>query len=160
MRHRERHVHETIVQHVTAALEALGWFTDPAPFGTVPVEVIGYQPLEAGETPPRNTVAISMGDSTEDKPYELGGGLYVCTYPFFVDVYGSNEPIGVSIANDIKDALTEEIIPLRDYTTTSAGVVTDAQIEFELVTTEKIPTTTTLDKRSWRSVKAMAVTYF
>lgn len=161
MRHRERHVHETILQHVKAGLGDLGWFADPVPFGTVAVEVVGYQPLEAGETPSYNTVAVSMGDSTADLPFELGGGLSVCNYPFFVDVYGASEPIGVAIANDIKDALTDQIIGLRDYTTTSAGVPTDAQIEFDLVMTEKIPTaTTTLDKRSWRSVKATAVLYF
>ncbi len=161
MRHRERHVHATIQAFVEEGLAALGWFDDPAPFGTVPATVVGYQPLEAGHTPSYNTVAVSMGDSTADEAWELGGGLHVCTYPFFVDIYAANEPIGVALSNDIKDHFTERIIPLRDYTTTSQGVPTDAQIEFDDVVTEKVPTaTTTLDRRTWRSVKAMAVTYF
>jgi hypothetical protein len=57
--------------------------------------------------------------------------------------------------------LTSEVIPLRDFTTDPAGVVTDSQIEFEDVLVEQIPTaTTTLDKRSWRAVKATAVCFF
>lgn len=161
MRHRERHVHATIVSHLKEALTALDWYEDPAPFGTRPITLIAYQPQEAGQTPAFNTVAVSMGDSTADEATELGGGLYVCSYPFFVDVYGASEPIGVAISNDIKDSLTDRIIALRDYTTTSLGVPTEAQLEFEYVMTEKIPTaTTSLDKRSWRSVKATAVCYY
>ena len=161
MRHRQRHVHRTIVDHVRANLDFGGWVTAPVNFGTSPVTVMDYQPLEAGETPAFNSVCVSMGDQGADEVVELGGGLSSCRYTVFVDVYGINEPIGVAISEDIKDCLTDEIIPVRDYTTDAVGVPTDHDIEFELVMVEKIATaTTTLDKRSWRSVKTQAVVYF
>lgn len=161
MRHRQRHLHKTVVEHVRAALDDLSWFHNPAPFGTTPVTLMEYEPQQAGETPKHNTVSVSIGDEGEDEVYELGGGMHSCRYVVFVDVYGTNEPIGVAISGDVKDALTEQVIPLRDFTTDPAGVVTDAQIEFESVLVESIPTaTSTLDKRSWRAVKATAVCYF
>lgn len=161
MRHQERHLHQTIVKHLQAALTNLDWFEDPAPFGAEPATLIGYQPLEAGETPAYNTVAVTMGDSTASEAFELGGGLYMRSYAVFVDVYGESEPVGAAIADDIRDSLTDHLIALKDFTYTSAGEVTDAQVEFESVMTERVPTaTTTLDKRTWRSVKATAVVYF
>ena len=160
MRHRQRHVHATIVQYLTAYLDNAGWITAPVNFGTTPVTVLDYEPQEAGETPAFNTVAISVGNQGADEPEEMGA-LHSCRYTIFCDVYPTSEPIGVAIADDIKDALTEEIIPVRDFTTSAAGTVTNDEIEFELVMVEKIPTaTTTLDKRSWRSVKTQAVVYF
>lgn len=162
MRHRQRHVHASIVQYIKANLDNDGWTATPANFGTTPVTVVDYQPLEAGETPAFNTVSISMGDEGDDRVQQMGGGLHACRYTVFVDVYAEKEPIGVAITDDIKGYLTEEIIPLRDFTTSAAGVVVDgAEIEFELVMVEKIPTaTTTLDKRTWRAVKFQAVCYF
>ena len=161
MRHRQRHLHASIVRHLTAELTAAGWVNAPIAFGTQPVTILDYEPQEAGETPAPNTVAISIGHQGEDRPYELGGGLSVCDYTLFVDVYGINEPIGIAIADDVKDALTDEIIALRDFTSSSDGVETPGQIEFEMVVVEAIPSAaTTLDKRTWRSVKATAVCYF
>lgn len=161
MRHRQRHLHKTILEHVRTHLASVDWFDEAAPFGTVAVNLMDYEPQEAGETPPMNTVAVSIGDQGEDEPHELGGGLYRCEYVVFLDVYAASEPIGVAIADDIKDCLVDRIIPLRDYTTDAAGLVVDAQIEFEHVIVEHFPAaTSTLDKRSWRSVKATACCYF
>lgn len=161
MRHRQRHVHATIVRHVRETLTSSGWVNDPVNFGSTAVTLLDYEPQQAGETPALNTVAVSIGDQGEDAAYELGGGLTVCPYVVFVDVYGESEPIGIAISEDIKEALNYEIVALRDFTTDAAGVETSGQIEFESVIVETIPTaTTTLDKRSWRSVKATAVCYY
>lgn len=160
MRHRQRHVHATIVQYLKANLDNDGWITAPINFGTTPVTVLDYMPLEAGETPAFNTVSISMGDQNEDVPAELGGGLTLVEYTVFVDIYAINVPIGIAIAEDVKGYLTEEIIPVRDFTTTADGVVTDEQIEFESVVVEVIPGSGVMDKRSWRAVKATAVCYY
>jgi hypothetical protein len=161
MRHRQRHVHATILKHVKDTLTTLGWVNSPVNFGTTPVSFLDYEPLEAGETPDLNTVAVSMGDQGADEAYELGGGLVRVDYTVFCDVWGANIPIGVAIAEDIKDALTEKVIALRDFTTNAAGVATSDSLEFEMVVVEVIPTaTTTLDKRTWRSVKATAVCYY
>lgn len=161
MRHRQRHVHKTIFEHLRSALETSGWLGDNVPYAATKVTMIDYEPQEAGETPELNTVAVSIESQGEDEPMELGGGLYRCDYILFVDVYGENEPIGISIADDIKMALNEAVISLLDYTTDADGEETDGQIEFERVRVEKIPTgQTTLDKRSWRVVKAAACCYF
>lgn len=160
MRHRQRHVHHTIYRHVEAALAAGGWMSTP-PYGAEPVTMLDYEPLEAGHTPALNTVAVSIGHQGEDEDRELGGGLSSCDYTVFIDVFGENEPIGISIADDVKQALVGRTIRLRDYTTDAAGVETDAQIEFNFTVVEKIPTaTTTIDKRTWRAVKTTAVCFF
>lgn len=161
MRHRQRHVHKTILEHVRAELTEVGWFAEPAPFGGNRVLLLDYEPQRAGETPALNTVAVSIGEQGEDLAHELGGGVTRCDYVVFIDVYPTSEPIGVAIGDDIKQALVDRVIALRDYTADAAGAVTDAQIEFEHVIVEDIPTSTsTLDKRSWRSVKATACCYF
>jgi hypothetical protein len=161
MRHRQRHVHATIVKHVRDTLTAAGWVDDPVNFSSDPVTVIDYEPQQAGETPALNTVAVSIDKQGEDQAFELGGGLTSCQYTVFIDIYGASEPIGVALGDDIKASIVDEIIPLRDFTTDAAGVETDSQIEFEHIFVEQIPTaTTTLDKRSWRVVKTTAVVCF
>lgn len=159
MRHRQRHLHKTIVEHIRTELD--DWITTPGLFGGPIVTLLDYEPQEAGETPAYNTVSVSIGDQLEDKEEELGGGLYTCVYAVFIDIYPTNESVGVALADDIKVALTERVIPLLDYSTDPDGTESDEVIEFEQVMVEILPTaTTTLDKRSWRCVKATAVAYF
>lgn len=161
MRHRQRHVHATILKHIRTALTDGGWIDAPVNFGTTPITLMDYEPQQAGETPEFNTVSVSIDHQGENEPLELGGGLYRCDYVLFIDIYAEAEPIGVAIGDDIKDALVEQVITLLDFTTDAAGTATDGQIEFETVLVEKLPTaTTTLDKRSWRAVKAIACCYF
>lgn len=162
MRHRQRHLHKTVVEHVRQTLLDTAWLgPGPINWGEPAVTLLEYEPQEAGETPARNTVAISIGNQNEDENEELGGGLHSCRYTLFIDIYPTRDPIGVAIADDIKFELVETIIPLLDFTTDPAGVPTPAQIEFETVVVEAIPTTSsTLDKRVWRAVKATAVCYF
>lgn len=159
MRHRQRHVHATIVGHVIDQMTALGWVNDPVNFATTPVTVLDYEPQQAGETPALNTVAVSIDHEGADEEYELGG-LETVEYTVFIDVYAENEPIGIAISTDIKDSIKHAALSVLDFTQTPAAV-TDSYMEFEHVIVETIPTaTTTLDKRTWRSVKAMAVVYF
>jgi hypothetical protein len=161
MRHRQRHLHKTIVEYLRGVLDDDGWITAPVNFSTTPVTLMEYEPQQAGETPPFNAVSVSIGDQGEDTDQELGGGLTRIEYVLFVDIYGESESIGIAIAEDVKAALTNRLIPLRDYTSDAAGAETDDQIEFERVLVETIPTaTSTLDKRSWRVVKATACCYF
>ena len=159
MRHRQRHLHRTIFTTVRDALDDAGWITAPVNFGTTPVTVIDYEPQQIGETPAYNTVAVSIGDQTADEEYELGG-LMETSYAVFVDIYPTQESIGVAIAEDVKDVLTDLLIPLKDYTSSAAGTDTEEQIEFRHVMVEVVPSAaTTLDKRSWRVVKATAVCF-
>lgn len=161
IRHRQRHLHATVVRHIRLALEENGWLHDPVNWGQPAVTLLDYEPQQAGVTPAYNTVAVSIGAQNSDEPYELGGGIYSCRYIVFIDVYPTKESIGVAIADDIKFAISEEIIPLRIFSTDADGVEADAQIEFEDVMVETIPSAaSTLDKRSWRSVKTTAVLFF
>lgn len=158
MRHRQRHLHATIVRHLTEQLTSLGWVNAPVNFAAAPITILGYEPQAAGKTPAPNTVAISIEDQGEDEPFELGG-LESCNYTLFVDIYGQNEPVGIAIADDVKDSLTHAGLPLLDFTHTPTP--TDEWIEFEHVLVENIPSAaTTLDKRTWRAVKATAVCFF
>lgn len=161
IRHRQRQVHATIVRHLRLALDADGWLTPPINFGSNPVTLLDYEPQQAGETPAYNTVAVSIGSQGSDDPFELGGGIYECRYTVFIDVYPTKEPIGVAIADDIKAAISEQVIPLRVFTQNPDGEEIEAQIEFENILIETIPSTAgLLDKRSWRSVKATATCFF
>lgn len=162
MRHRQRHLHATIVRLVLETLTETGWVRAPINFGTLPVTVLDYEPQGAGQTPAFNTVAVSIGHQGSDDAIELGGGVQECRYTVFIDVYPVNESIGVAIADDIKAAINDEYIAMRDFTTAPDGVErADMWIEFEDVMVETIPSAaSTLDKRSWRSVKATAVCFF
>ena len=158
MRHRQRHLHKTIVEYLRTELSALGW--DDGLFGTPPITLLDYEPQEAGVTPEYNTVAVSIGDQLEDKEWELGG-LLATGYTLFVDIYPSNEPVGIALADDIKDLLSGEVIALKDYTTDPDGEDTSFQIEFQDVIVEVLASAaTTLDKRQWRAVKSMAYLYW
>jgi hypothetical protein len=161
MRHRQRHLHATVLDHIRTELAVDGWLAAPVNFAATAVTLIDYEPQEAGETPAMNTVAVSIGDQGTDEVEELGGGISSCSYTVFVDVYGENEPIGVAISDDVKQGLVNQVIPLKDFTHSADGVETDAQVEFEMVLVEVIPSAaSTLDKRSWRAVKATAVVFF
>lgn len=160
MRHRQRHLHATLVKFVREQLDELGWINAPVNFGSTPVTVIDYEPQQAGETPAYNTVAVSIGDQGEDEAYEMGG-LSSCRYALFVDVYPEVEAIGVALAEDIKHMLVDRYVPLLDFNRVAGGEPTDEMIELESVMVEVIPTAaTTLDKRTWRAVKATAVCFF
>lgn len=161
MRHRQRHLHYTILKHLREELTLLGWTSGDGNFGSPLVTFLDYEPIEAGKTPALNTVAVSMGDQGEDNAFELGGGLYECRYTVFIDIYPSNEAVGAALGDDIKDSLTDNVLSLLDFTSSADGAETTAEIEFDSVLVEVIPTaTTTLDKRSWRAVKATAILYY
>jgi hypothetical protein len=165
MRFRQRHVHATIVKHISKGLGDFGWYGTlipqvPVNFGASPVVIMDYEPQQAGETPAPNTVAISIDHQGKNEAFELGG-LQECEYTVFIDIYGENESIGISIADDVKDLISDESMPVLDFTSNPEGDVSDLWLEFEDVIVEKIPGgTSTVDKRSWRAVKATAVCFF
>lgn len=159
MRFRPRHVHQTVVEALTVELTARGWVNSPVNFGAVPITIVDYQPIEAGENIAVNTVAISMGDETATDPFELGAGLREVSWPVFVDVYPTSESLGLSVADDVKSYLTDLQLPLRDFTTNSNGTPTSEWLEFEDVMVEKLTSNSTIDKRIWRSVKSTVTCY-
>lgn len=156
MRHRERHVHKTLFEHVRTTLEDTGWLSDPVNFGAHPITLIDFEPLEAGQQIAPNTVAVSMGDQGKAVEAELGA-LRMLPFTLFVDVHAENESIGTALADDIRDALEDLFLPLHDW---AAGQDTEETIELESVVVEKIASTVTADRRTWRAVKAMAYLYY
>lgn len=163
MRFRQRHVHRTIYFRLKDELTALGWMPafggPPINFGATPITLIDYEPIGAGKTPAPNTVAISIEDQSQDEAFELGG-LEKVEYTLFIDIYPEANAIGVAIGDDIKDYLTRHSFPVKDFSQQN-DPDSDEYLEFEGVLVENIPSAaTTLDKRIWRSVKAMAVCYF
>lgn len=165
MRFRQRHVHATIVKLITDGLGDLGWYGSTIPlvrpnFGASPVVIKDYEPQQAGETPAPNTVAISIDHQGDNEPFELGG-LQTCEYTVFIDIYGQSEPIAVAIADDVKDLIVDQSMPVLDFTREDDGEVSDLWMEFEDIVVEKITSGSgALDKRSWRAVKATAVCFF
>lgn len=161
MRHRTRHVHETIVKHLTGKLDDLGWISAPINFGTTAVEIQSVEPFGEGAVQPEgNLVAITLGDSSEDEDEELGGGLISGHYMVFVDVIAESIPLSVAIADDLRLALKNQIIPLLDFTTNDAGVAAaGSYIEFDMVDVDVPPAASSVDKRTWRVVSCMANVY-
>jgi hypothetical protein len=89
MRHRQRHLHATIVRHVRPPSTTCRLaHTTPSTSAPPVTLVIDYEPQQAGETPAYNTVSVSIGHQGADEEYELGGGMLQCRYTVFVDVYG------------------------------------------------------------------------
>lgn len=158
LRFRQRHVHRTIAAYIESALAELGWVVPPVNFGTVPVTFIEIQPDENGEKVAPNTVAITLGDEPADEDLEMGNGLQGLDLPVFVDIYGVEQSVAVSIASDVKSVLKNAVIPLYDYTG-APPVVTDDLIEFEDVTGPEKPAVAREAsdfRKYWRVVKAIA----
>lgn len=155
MRHRQRHVHQTLVDYVTNVLTTGGWLSTTPPLGAPKMTVLDYEPQGAGEIPPVQTVCISIGDQMSG-PFDLGGGLLQAKYYVFVDVYPSSESIGIAIAEDVADSFNEMYIPLYDYTS-APRVATGEALEMTKIMVQPVPSVTKMDNRPWRVVKATAI---
>ena len=164
LRFRIRHVHKTIADHIEAELKTLGWVEQPVNFQTVPITFLEFQPDEAGKTIAANTVAITLGDEPSAEDLELGDGLREIAYPVFVDVYGANQSIAASIASDVRDVLEDLYLPVRDFTTDPAGVITDERIQLDKddLTVERPSGANGASdfRRFWRVVKTTARVHF
>lgn len=163
MRFRVRHAQQSIADHVEARLNVLGWMETPGPWGAKPVRVQEVQPDEVASISP-NLVSTLIESTGVDEAEELGalvGGLMSVTYELFIDVYGEKLSITWSIAEDVKDCLSNRTIPLYDYTE-SPRVKAPGHIELEQVRIVKpLGTVQGADvKKNWRSVVADAVVYF
>lgn len=164
MRFRYRHTHKTICRYIETQLTTLGWVNAPVNFGTTPLTFVEIQPDENGEPVAVNTVAITLGDGPVDTAEELGDGLYSVAYPFFVDVYGENQSIAVSIAEDVKDVVNHEIsILLFDWTDPNNPVEQTDYMTFERVSGPQRPPISFQSqdfRRHWRVVKGLARLYY
>jgi hypothetical protein len=157
MRHRTRHIHQTVIQHVTDSLLAHGWINPPINYGSSPVEIQEFEPFGEGAVQPDgNLVAVTIEDSSEDTDEELGGMLISGHYMLYVDVVGETIPLSVAIADDLRVILKNRIIPVKDFTADPAGVAVEGMsIEFVEVNVDVPPAASSVDKRTWRVVSCL-----
>lgn len=167
LRFRARHVHKTLADHLEAELASLGWVDPPVNFETLPITFLEYQPEDAGREIKPNTVAITLGDESGDEPQELGassGGLWAVEYPVFVDIYGANASLAISIASDVKDVLGDLSLNVRDFVADPLGVETPDRlwVERETVAVERPPASLGSPdlRKYWRVVKAVVTVRF
>lgn len=165
LRFRSRHVHHTLALHLEAELTRLGWAGAGAiNFGTVAATFVEIQPDEAGDKILPNTIAITLGDEPAADDEEMGDGSRVIAYPLFVDVYGENQSIAVSIASDVKHLLEDLYLPVLDYTTSTSGTSTEEYLELDkddlLVQTPPAAATMADFRRYWRVVKTIAQVHY
>lgn len=137
MRHRVRHVQQTLADHLEAELRALGWFDDPGPFGAAPLR---FRDVEADEVKKveGTVVSLSIGEESPSEEGEVGGGVYETLYPLEVDVYAERSAIAMALASDVKAVMEELVTYVRDYTQTPPQV-TDEQLEVEAVAISRPP---------------------
>lgn len=166
IRHKQRHIHRTLVDMVRGVLVDGGWVNPPVIFGATSVTIVDVQPEERGLDVAVNTVAITMGDEGPQDDEELGassGGLVSVQIPVFIDIYGEQQAISTAIASDIKDAFTNRTITLLDWSQNPPTPVDGVQIELTDVAGPERPQAAvgiTGFKRHWRVVKAMTTTYY
>lgn len=160
LRHSTRHLQRTLGDHITTHLQALGWLSEPAPFGTTPVVVMTRRFRESEATAiTGNLVAVTFGEEPDDEDLELGGGLEVSRTEMFIDVVAVNDPVGLALATDIKDLLsgrapgTSRFLRVRDYTAVSTGVET-AAYQVEIVAVQRQRPDISDIKQFWQTVVA------
>lgn len=109
LRHAPRHIHATIVDYLTAQLDALGW-TDPddidRPFGAPQITIQTFLPPESEfNRIQAGLLAITLGDEVDADEEELGGPLHSQELPFFVDVFMDKDAHALALATDVRDIL-------------------------------------------------------
>lgn len=168
IRGQERSVAQTVHDYLLAQLTTLGWFAavGSLPFGAQDaVTLTEEMPVVDGPILP-NTVAFTMGVIPDDEPGELGasgGGLWLTTYTFFVDVFGENKSMARAIASDVRAVLagklagTNRFQQLIDFSQTPP-VLTAALIEFKDI--ESVEPTNQIYQRDWAAVKVTAELQF
>lgn len=125
LRFRYRHVHATLFADIRSRMIELGWGDSSLPanapanatvnFGTGPATYVDYPPEEIGPVNP-NTIVVTLGDEPAAEDLEMGSTFREVAIPLFVDVYGANQSIAVSIASDIKDICEDAYLVVRDHT--------------------------------------------
>lgn len=160
MRHRQRHLHKTLCEHVRGLLDAGGWFGPNVPFGAAPAVLQEMAPDDLTTMPAPDTVAVSMGTEAGVDDEEIGGGLLSCRTEFYVDVFGQDLSTAVALSSDVRDGLSRATVPLLDFSTNPAGDPTGGLIEFDEVAIDIPPVASQLDKRCWRVVTGGATVFF
>ncbi len=183
MRWRPRHVWRSASDHLFDGLADGDWPVHrpgtPVPsvpdWAVAPVLWLEAQPEEAAGSDPivPTTVGITIGDIAGRVAEEMGAqftqGLHSIDVPVFVDIYGANRSVSLSLASDILDILDgalwapSNFIPLYDYSEDPRALVVEEAIEVNQVRSiwpQAADATTVAWKRAWRVVSFTATCYF
>lgn len=127
LRHASRHIHETVYQHMSYHIGALGWTSTVTPlFGGVPVRMQSVMPKEYDQLSKLSPglLGVTIGDVDDDVELELGGGLTGLDIPFFFDCYMDTEASALALADDVRDILkgrvtgTSQLLTVYNHTAT------------------------------------------
>ena len=162
MRHRSRHVHQTMADVIKAALTAGDWFSSTPPYGATAATFVTIEPQQAGLPIKPNTVAVTLEAKVPAEEQEVGastGGLWKVSWVLFTDVYAENWSTAMALCDDVDAALAGAIVPLNDYTT-GTGVPTDDWVEVQGVSVAEPPAAGAMEHQWWRVVHAPINVYY
>lgn len=165
VRFRSRHVQKTLGEFIGEKLGELGWSGSNVNFGATPITLREVSPDENGQSVAPNTVSVTTGDIAAEQLQQLGGGLWEVVIPIFVDVYGDSSAIAQSIAEDVKDQLSQGLtLPMYDWSDVqNPRSVPGSYIELDNVDGPSRPqaAATSQDfRRFWRVVRGEAHVYY
>lgn len=158
IRHFGRHLYQSVFDHLDGGLDDLGW-KSPGGFKEFLVRTQSYVPDEgqgSSQLQP-NLVAITLLDEGVEVPEELGDTLVSIDLGFVADIYGENQAVALSIAEDVKDLLRgrinsyHRIVPIYDYTTSPRTRLDGVWAENEDVA--RMPSNRTELRRQWQVVR-------
>ena len=174
MRWPTRQTQASIALHIKTALTDLGWLAD------VPMHTEGLVRWEPDHDPEglvsnggpqgENLIGLSIGETPDNRPEEMGGGLLSVSIPVFIDIYGEKRGVALNISDDIQAVLQGELwtpsryIPLYDHSQDPPQLVTDRALEAREVEAAwpsggpgiAVPEW----RRRWRVVRFTATSYF
>lgn len=113
---RDRLIHDSLFNLVKSGLEVTGWMPGGvnAPLD-YPVNVVSGQ-MDWTQEIPWNTVSVAAYDTT-DIPWEVGSDLRQNRLLYYIDVYGSNEAIGLQLSGDVRDIIRGKFSALSSFAT-------------------------------------------
>lgn len=165
LRHAPRHIHQSVIDYVTAQLTTLGWFTEgDVPFGLPPLTIVEARPFVGGMLDNRivaGCVAITLGTELPPSMEELGGPLASQAYPIFCDVFMEGESAALAVATDIRDAFLGRHATSKTSIAVTNQVTDTAEAGWKIYFSdvERVAPEHTFPL-SWNSVHVTAETYF
>jgi hypothetical protein len=109
---RDRLIHESIIQNLTAHLTSLGWFAGGRYHA--PVTIVDEFPDDNAEVAD-NTLAVSLGDGG-GADLELGNNDEIHELTIFCDFFAENDAVGRHLRGDIYEYFrANDQQPVYDY---------------------------------------------
>lgn len=137
LRFAPRHIHQTVVDYLTARLDELDWTTSTPPLGASQLLIQTFRPLESEASRIKSgTLSIALGDEAAPLDEEMGGPLASQDFDLYVDIFQERDADAVSVATDVRDILMGRLpncrrsLLVQDHTQNPAVDVPDWRMEF------------------------------